>query len=426
MNSDQIDADLERRFREVLQEVMPQLEPIAGRHSLWDDDDPVADGDDDAAFVAAMPFSRRAETAFPRRPFSMLIAASLVAIAGVGAALALTVGHGEDVDVPKATVTPTTTVAVQATPIDGGSLLTTEVPAGTQPMMVLDRPDWALDGYAGAGPVHSAGPSATCAGCGVTRLIVAADGPLFSGPVFTAWILNDDYDITQFDAPVMIGATEGAFSGSDSSTPAAQNEVRVVWPIGPGRTAFVEAAGLSNEQVFAMAATLTFDTAVPILPNAPAGLSVVPTPSGVRLTTQIYDHFGSGTPYSDQYGAPGLELIVTDGGLQGLFDWRNPGRPLGWGVPRTINGTTVLLDRDPDPNEPPILTIEATWNVGTWNFLAIGHVFATEAGFLDAVAGLRITDAASFAAAVDPVSTYSLSTLTPNEDGSGGVFAPVE
>lgn len=426
MKSDQIDADLERRFRETLQEVMPQLEPIVGRQFLWDEDDPAAEADDEAAFVAALPFSHRAETAFPRRPFAMLIAASLVAVAGVGAALALTVGRSEDLDAPTAIIAPTTTVARQVESANG-SLLTTLVPSGTQPLMVVDRPGWAMSAYAGPSPAYQAGPSATCAGCGVTRLIVAADGPLLAGPVFTAWTLDDSYDITEFDSPVTIGSTEGRFIGSpDGSVPATANRVRVVWPIGPGRTAFVDASGFTNEQVFAMAATLTFESTVPTMPNPPAGFSVVATPEGARLTTQIYNQFTRNTPDLTGYGTPEIELIVTDGGPQGLLDWRNPGGLFGtWGEPHQIDGVTVLVDRGtPDRPEPPIITISATWVVDDWVYTAIGHVFDTETDFLDAVASLRLTDAATFASNATPVDTGTFGPLVPDTDGTGGVFTP--
>lgn len=128
-------------------------------------------------------------------------------------------------------------------------LLTTAVPSDVRPLISVDQAGWAVSGFSGFNPVAGTTPSATCAGCGATRLIVASDGPLFSGPIFTAWTLDDDYDVTQFDWPITIGTTPGRFSGSaDGTTPAAKNRVRVVWPLSPGRTAFVE-AGLCGREV---------------------------------------------------------------------------------------------------------------------------------------------------------------------------------
>lgn len=434
MNTDHVDPDLERRYRAVLQEVMPQLEPVSAGHSLWNEDECTADADDSETFiradVAALPMPRREDAQFPRRPRALLVAASLVAVVGVGAALFLTAGRGGDGSIPTATVPPTaqasvepttqptTTLAVQAD-TSAESVFTTPIPAGLQPMVVIDRPGWKIDGYSGPSPVYQAGASATCAGCGVNRLVVAGDGPLWVGPVFTAWVLEADFDITVFDSPVTIGAAQGRFTSSaDSGQPV--NQVRMAWPLEPGRTAFVEAAAMSEEQVIAMAEALTFESAIPTLANPPAGFVVVPAPTDAGLTTQIYTHFDSGTVLVDDHGTSVIEVIASDGGVQGLFDWRSPSRPLGWGEPRVINGTTILLDRDPDPNEPPILTIEATWTVGDWNYTAIGHVFATEADFLDALATLVLTDEATFASVAGPAGSGELPPLKPNPDGSGG------
>ena len=320
---------------------------------------------------------------------------------------------------------PTTTVSAPADQA-GESLLSTPVPAGVKPMMVVGRDDWTLEGYAGPRSIAPTVPSATCAGCGATRLIIAADGPLFSGPVLTAWSINDDYDVNAFDWPVTIGATAGRFIGSqDGTIPANQNRVRAVWPLSPGRTAFVDAYGFTNEQVFEMAATLTFDSSVPVMADLPVGFSVVSTPTGAGFTEQIYNRFVGGAPDAEAHGTsvPVIELIVTNGGLQGLLDWRNPGGLFGsWGEPRTIDGVTVLLDREADPNEPPILTISATWVVDDWNYTAIGHVFQTEAEFLDVLASLKPTDEPTFANATSTANTYELETLTPSVNGTTGVL----
>jgi hypothetical protein len=427
MTIDHGDTDLERRFRDALREVMPQLLPPPRELSAWDAHHRVDDADPlPNPKVSAVPVVRARRAASGRSPHQTLsVAAALIIVVGLGAALVLTLGRGSDETVPVATATPTTAVAAPADQA-GGSLLSTPVPAGVEPMVVVGRDDWTLEGYAGPRSIASIVPSATCAGCGATRLIVAANGPLFSGPVLTAWSINDDYDVNEFDWPVTIGASAGRFIGSqDGTIPAHRNRVRVVWPLSPGRTAFVDAYGFTNEQVFEMAATLTFDSSIPVMADLPVGFSVVSTPTGAGFTEQIYNRFVGGPidAEADGISVPVIELIVTNGGLQGLLDWRNPGGLVGsWGEPRTIDGVTVLLDRETDPNEPPILTISATWVVGDWSYTAIGHVFQTEAEFLDVIASLKLTDEPTFANATSIAHTYEFETLTPSVDGTTGVL----
>ena len=425
MKVDRGDADLERRFRDALQEMMPQLMPAARELSEWSAHDHVdVAGSPVAPSVETLPVVRVGEGAAGRPPHRTLgVAAALITVAGLGAALILTLNRGGDDSAPVATDVPTTTVSAPADPAQR-SLLSAPVPPGVQPMMVVDLEGWRVESYSAPRTIASAVPSATCAGCGASRLIIAADGPLFSGPVFTAWAINDDYDVNEFDWPVTIGATAGRFIGSqDGSIPASQNRVRAVWPLGPGRTAFVDANGFTNEQVFEMAATLTFDSAVPAMAQLPAGFSDVSTSSGAGFTEQFYNRFERGTTEVLGNGSPVIELIVSNGGIQGLLDWRNPGGLFGsWGEARTIDGVTVILDREPDPNEPPILTISATWVVGDWNYTAIGHVFETEAEFLSAIASLKLTDESTYTSAIAAAPRGELGLLTPTVDGTSGVL----
>jgi hypothetical protein len=359
--------------------------------------------------------------------YGTLFAAAALLIAG-GWALLLAFGRGNDRAELVAPLPNNTAVTAQATLVDD-SPLTAVVPAGSPPMIVVDRDGWILEGYSPPRPIPPIVPSATCAGCGATRLVIATAGPLFSGAVFAAWSINETYPIDEFDLPVTIGAASGRYIGSaDASVAASENRVRVVWPLTNGRTAFVDAFGLTNLQTFELAARLNFDSSTPSLAGMPAGFKVLPTPPGAAVTQQIYQRFTGGPVGAEMSGVspPVIELIVTDGGIQGLLDWRNPGGLFGsQGRPSVIDGTTVLID-DGGEDSTPILAISATWSLGDWNYTAIGHMFQTEDEFRDTVASLRLTDAATFQRAVAAANPYDLGGLTPSIDGTSGVLDTVD
>ncbi|MCU1361436.1 MAG: hypothetical protein JWN99_2725 [Ilumatobacteraceae bacterium] len=418
MNDLEVNPELERRLTAALHELMPHLGPVDAQASP---------ADHGRVLVAERTLdivdlnSRRRHDGSTRRHRALGVAAGLLVVAGIGAAMI------SRSDQPQAAVTipgtapgaASVAVAPAVVPAEtaSDSLLTSAVPSDVQPLIGFDQPGWVIEAYSGLVPVPDATATATCAGCGVTRLIVAPDGPLFSGPIFTAWTIDDDYDLSEFDWPVTIGTTPGRFIGSaDGSTPAAQNQVRVVWPLGPGRTAFVDAAGFTNDQVFAMAASLTFDVGVPTMASPPAGLSVRPTPRNTGQTTQMYMKF-----VNDEWN---VEVYATNAGLQGLLDWRSPGggSPIKepW-VGRSIAGTTVSFDLD--SGEPPRITsLSATWVAGGWGYVVIGHVFHSQDEFADMVATMRLTDSATFAAATSGVPSVQLGQAVPSIDGSTAVI----
>jgi hypothetical protein len=193
----------------------------------------------------------------------------------------------------------------------------------------------------------------------------------------------------------------------------------VVWPLSPGRTAFVDAAGFTNDEVFAMAASLSFESAVPAMADPPAGFSVKPAPRDPGPTTQqVIMGF--------THGDVNLEIIATSSGLQGLIDWKSiaPNPMTSW-VPREIDGVTVAFDHS-DPTPPPrLLGLSATWVAGGWGYMVLGNVFTSEAEFLDVVASLQLTDTARFAAATAGKLTGP-TLVTPNVTGTERTFRPAE
>ncbi len=422
MNTSTMEGELERRFEAALQEMMPYLESAAADRI---DDTILTRGRDgarplDGSYVQVLSAQRGRDARRTRQHRTLSVAACVIAVAGFGALMVTNRGQEPRTVVsPAATTSPAS--AVEAPPdTTSGSLLTTAVPSAVRPLISVDQPGWAVSGFSGFNPVAGTTPSATCAGCGATRLIVAADGPLFSGPIFTAWSLDDNYDVTQFDWPVTIGTTPGRFIGSaDGTTPAAMNRVRVVWPLSPARTAFVDAAGFTNEQVFAMAASLTFESAVPTMADPPAGFSVKPSPRDPGPTTQ---QMILGLTNGDL----NLEVIATSSGLQGLVDWKSIAPdPISAWVPREVDGVTVAFDHsDPTPS-PRLLGLSASWVVGGWGYMVIGNVFTSEAEFLDVVASLRLTDDATFAAATAGKLTGP-TIVTPNATGTERTFRPAE
>lgn len=357
-----------------------------------------------------------------RRRWLGVAAASVIAVTGGLGFVAL---RPDDAAVGSTTVAsvavtepPVTSAAVVDT--TSGPLLSTPVPSEVRPMLTVGQPGWTVDGWSGFTIMQPTAASASCAGCGVTRLVVAADGPMFSGAIFTAWAIDDDYEISEFDWPIDIGATAGRFIGSaDGSTAAAENQVRVVWPLGPGRTAFVEAVGLANEQVFAMAASVNFDGGVPTMTSPPPGFSVRPTPPAEGASEQFYMSLTNGRSV--------LEVIATNHGLQGLLDWQSlAGSPMRWSwTPRSIGGTTIAFDPPDAPDERPIVSVSSTWVAGGWGYTVIGHIFDSEAEFLDTVAQLQLTDSATFAAATANVAATTMGYIAPSLDGtSGTVMTP--
>jgi hypothetical protein len=402
MNSTMTDHELERRLDAALQELMPYLESSAR--------DDVRHHEASAESLVEVQSLQRMHVARRAHPIRVLsVAACVIALAGLGAVIVTHRGHGSYLEVSPATVpTPAATAPLDTT---GGSLLTSALPSTDQPLVSVDQPGWVVQDFSGFDPVAGTTPSARCAGCGVTRLIVAADGPLFSGPIFTAWTLDDDYDVTSFDNPVTIGSIPGRFI-------AAANRVRVVWPISAGRTAFVDAAGFTNDQVFAMAASLTFESAVPAMTTPPPGFSVVATPSNPGPATQ---QMIMGLANGDL----NLNIIATNAGLQGLLDWKSIAPdPISAWVPRQVGGVTVAFDHsDPTPS-PRMLGLSASWVAGGWGYMVIGNVFTSEAQFLDVVSSLRLTDPATFATATAGLRPSGPTIVTPNITGTQRSFAP--
>ena len=180
--------------------------------------------------------------------------------------------------------------------------------------------------------------------------------------------------------------------------------VTVAWRLGDGPgalTALVDAKGVSEEQVLEWAGLLSWEETVPALPVRPAGFTVAdePTAAPVEIGTYLTSADGRST----------IELYAVNTGVHGLVDWRSLGPLIRWtSEQRTVDGVDVALD-PPDPaDKQPITTISASWVAGGWGYVAVGHVFGDEAGFLDAVRSLRLADPATYAAAAADASEYFL------------------
>jgi hypothetical protein len=335
-----------------------------------------------------------------RRPRTFgVAAAAVIVVAGIVGVFSVRSGlespTGDSSPTQSAELLPDATVQAPLDPATG-ALLTTPVPADVEPLVSIARLGWTIGSTTGFQPAPPPAASTACPGCGVTRLVLAADGPLFSGPLFTAWTIDADYDLNQLDSPVTIGAIPGRANSRPDGTPTALNRMTVAWPLGPGRTAFVDASGLPNEQVVEMAASLTFESTIPAMPARPAGFHEIDAPVP-GTTTQISLNLTD--------GRSSIELYATNAGLQGLLDWRAPGHVLFRELkPHVLDGATIAFDAHPAP-ERPIVALDAYWVVGGWGYLVVGHTFDSEAEFFDVLSDLQLTDAITFAAATADAQT---------------------
>lgn len=399
------DRELEARLIATFEEVIPRLRR-APEHAA---------ASSPAVLVDVAMRRDRVRSSTRRR--HVAVAAAAVLTVGTGALWATARGR-----TPVASTAPAVTAAAASTagPAAAGagpadSPLVAALGFDTQPLVVADG--WAYDGASPLQPVSANPPSATCPGCGTDRLVVAADGALFDGPILTAWIADVPYAPETMDWPVRIGGIAGRFMGApDGSLGPWDSKVTVMWPVGPDRTAYVEAIGLSNDQVFAMAAALDVSGDKPaIVP--PAGFHVVEAPlrSGASYRYGTMDNV-AGRQTSPTYRT--LQVYATNAGLQGLVDWRLPtGRLLmeGW-TPRVIDGTTVAFDdRTADPESAG--NASAIWVAGDWAYVVIGQRFTSGDEFVAAVEALRLGDEASFAAATADAATASLEPV--DESGRG-------
>lgn len=309
---------------------------------------------------------------------------------------------------------PTATVDPPADSVPApNALLDTQLKADDRPLVMFDRPGWTVDTFYRATPVEPMVGSAACPGCGEARLVVAADGPLLAGGVFTAWVLTESYElIGQLDAPVTIwDGVAGGASTSPTGTPLDQSWTTLAWAIadGPGAPiAIVDARGLPYDQVVAMAQALTFGQSIE-LPEVPAGMRVVSRPEWTAPRAQI-----TFVAFTDADRWKGLQVLATNRGVQALFDWQYWafGDLIGgdWET-RTIGGTTVAFDWS---DENGVEWGTAWWVAGEWAYRVDGPRFGADE-FAAAIAELHLVDQATFDAQVGaPDLAYELDPVRAN------------
>lgn len=366
---------------------------------------------------------RRSQTVAGPRRHVALVAAAIGIVAGAGVLWAAGRGPAPEGSPPAAespaagdASAPAADAPVAAFDPTTGSPLTAAMPAGTPPLVVADG--WAYSSYTGVQPYSADPPSAFCPGCGADRLMVAADGPLFSGPLFTAWVAPVAYEPADMDWPVTIGGVEGRFMGAtDPPFPADENRVTAMWPVGNDRTAYVDAVGLSNDDVFALAAALDTSGDRPTM-TPPAGFHLVDAhrPDGASFWYGTLDD-----PVRTSTGMiRTLQVYATDAGLQALVDWRYPtGRLLieGW-TPQEIDGTTVAFhDATADPESAG--NASAIWIAGDWAYVVVGQRFTSGDDFAAALRSLHLADQATFGAATAGAAHGFFPTIEEDEAGHG-------
>lgn len=332
-----------------------------------------------------------------------VVAATLLIVAGGAGLFVLRSG----VDSPSdgiATAPPTESLPTPPLDSASGPLLTTPVPAEVQPLVSISRAGWTITAFSGFRPVTTQSAPTQCPGCGAARLILAATGSPLGGALFTAWTVDGSYDLNQLDSPVLIGSIAGRATSRGADTSAAQNRMTIAWPLGVNRTAFVDASGLPDAQVIEMAAALTFESEVPAMPARPPGFDVV-DPARPGRSVEAYLKFANGESE--------IELVATNAGVRGLLDWRHPGGHLLLREmqSRAVDGATVVIDQAP-LGESPILALDAYWVAGGWGYTAVGHIFESEAEFLEVLTDLRLTDPSTFSAATAGLAPFQLDGFT--------------
>lgn len=314
----------------------------------------------------------------PRRGRAALVAAAVVAVAGVAASLAVArhrdqAGPGSGAGV--ATSPATSQAAVS------GSLLATPLAHDVRPYVTLDQPGWrAVNLPAGFG--WSGHPTAGCPGCTASRLVLVSGTDALGGAVFTAWIVDAVYDVTQLDTPVAIGAIDGRANVRAAPAGVAQNRVTLAWPLADGRTAFVDATGMPTDQVVEIAAALHVDEPVPTVDPLPAGWRSVPAGGAASVALRV-------DAFTDDRGRS-MQIVATNQGIHGLLDWAASFEHLMVNPASTVEagGTTVLADH---AAWWPAGRFGAYWIAGDWGYRAVGAGFASQAEFLDALASLQLT-----------------------------------
>lgn len=327
------------------------------------------------------------------RAFSMA-AAALIAVAGMVGLYQLGARGGPEphervaATQPMAAESPSPTTTVPLAPT-AGSLVTTPVPSDARPLPTIGQPGWTVEKFAPFARVALNGTTEMCFDCGSSRLVVASDGPLFSGSLFTAWT-HDESERSDVVTPVMIGATAGHMDQpiGMSAVPVERNVVMLSWPINDGRFAEVVATGLSNEQVVAMAGSLTFESQVPAMLTPPAGFSVRATASLNASMERVALRFVNGERI--------LRVYATNLGIQGVVDPRGAHDPMSSSfVPLILDGVTTAFF-SPTEDAPPTNGAFVTWVAGGWSYTAAGWMFATKAEFLEVVSSLHLSDSATF------------------------------
>jgi hypothetical protein len=392
------DEDLERRLVAALDEVVPQL---ARDVSV---DLSRAPGRPTTTSVLEVATHRRRDLRTARGR-SLAAAASIVAVVALGATV-LGGRSGTPGDAPSSEPAATAPAVVAFDPTTG-SPITKALPYDVTPAVVRDG--WSYYGWSGLQPISTDRPSASCPGCGTDRMILAADGPLFGGAILTAWTVDADIEPTATAHAVQVGAV----TASSTDDGASGGRVTLFWPLAPGRTAYVDAYGLTTEQLTEMASSIDFSGATPTM-APPAGFHIIDAPR--RANAQHY--YGM---MEDPAQWQTLQIYATNAGLQGMLDGQyltSDMLLLGW-TPRVVDGVTVAFD-DQTADPASAGNASAIWVAGDWAYLVIGQRFTSPDEFATALAALHLTDPATFATATSTAMAADLDTRAQEERPSSG------
>jgi hypothetical protein len=310
------------------------------------------------------------------RPYPVLMAAAVVAIAGVVGALVVMNGRGELSPASSPSNIPAAPVAAVG---PTGPLLSTALPGDAVPYIVAGD-GWQLtDVYANVGPLLVGGFE------GAT--VFVGEGPTFDAPIFAATVVDQPQDGSSIDTlmsegdPVAVAGVTGSvyLDRTGSSDPF----VTMFWRLDDTRYARISAKGLTVDEAVAFADRLTLDGARLVM-DTPDGYRALVTPPVTGSRRSINYRFSDGT-----------REIDLNGDNRGVADLLSQGVIADDTTTRTVNGVELAFRVENDGT-----TVNRIfWLSGDWSFYVIAEGFTDEAELLDVVASLTLTDPATFAAA---------------------------
>lgn|GEM_PF-6047063 len=311
----------------------------------------------------------------------LLAAAAAVAVLGIGATAAL-FGRSNS-----KSLTPAAAGHSAAAITPTGPLLTTRLPAISDPLILPSQPGWAMTNAFAAQMLPNDQFSRAVA--------LVGDGPTYDAPLFAASVAKTEISespnattatIPTIDAlfaegqPVQVAGTTGAVfvTHVDDNSGIAGPMVSLLWKLDAGHHAVVNGVRLSPDQVVAMANQLTYDgtTLTMAAPEGFRSLPLTAAPADWRHLSYVFTQ-----------GDKRFEVVGDNGGMSSLIgtiaaEVRTT---------RVIDGVETAVRVDKAGGH-----IRISWLSGEWSFYAMADGFANVDDVAQTLGSLTLVDPASF------------------------------